>query len=313
MKYLCVIATILISYGYCSAQYSDILKPQPAELAALYKKNNVSFVNYFQKTKRNTDSLYAIAAVDSSGYILIKREGKSVHYFQYDESNRLQNRLDSIRSFGSLYVYSYSAGYLGNGLLYSMELPTGVSVFRFDNSESQLNENFLPTGAKLFKKNIYKYNKALKLTFEEYRDSIGRPYSDHSYSYNDKGQKISETSNDYFVGNTKNSMVYFYSYNAAGLLTGMQINVIENYGTADDETGVKHNARYNTISESYIYDKNGLMIKKIHSDSKHSSLNYTVVMDYLENGLLQQEETTNKKGEIISTMTYKYEFYAKER
>ena len=310
MKNWILIAIVMGLALRSSAQYAEILKPQPAELVALYKKNHVSFVNYSER-KQGKDTLVSISAVDSSGYILIKRETKNIHYFDYNANGDLENRLDSVKMMGKIFRYSYSAGYQGHGLLYSLELPTGTSVFVYDELKHTLNENFLPTGAKFFCKNIYKYDDAYRLVYEELRDSIGRPYKDHSYTYDKSSKLAKEEINEYFKGNTKNYLGYIYTYNAAGKISGMQINVVENYGTADDETGVKHNARFNTISESYTYDKAGNMVKKIHADAKNPKVNYTMNMEYYENGLLGVEQTVNKKGVITSLMTYKYEYYGK--
>ncbi len=310
MKKWILIAAVM---GLCleaSAQYADILKPHSAELVALYKKNHVSFVNYAER-KSKRDSIISISAIDSSGNILIKREVKSVHYFDFNEQGLLQNRLDSVRMMGSLSTYSASAGYQSNGLLYSLEIPTGTSVFVYDKTKRILNENFLPKGARVFCKNVYKYDEAMRLVYEELRDSIGRPYKDHSYTYDKNGNLLKEEENEYFKGNTKNYLGYIYTYNTAGQRTGMLINVVENFGTADDETGVKHNARYNTISETYTYDKSGNMIKKSHTDAKNPKMNFTVNMEYLPNGLVSSEQTINRKGVITSVMVYMYEYYGK--
>ena len=70
------------------AQYAEILKPFPKDLVELYRKNHVSFVNYSER-RHEKDSLIAISAVDSSGNILIKRDIKSIHYFEYNENGEL--------------------------------------------------------------------------------------------------------------------------------------------------------------------------------------------------------------------------------
>ena len=294
-----------------SAQYKEILKPEMPQSAALYKKNHVSFFTYAER-KETHDSIYSISAVDSSGYILLRRDVKSVHYFDYDNSGLLINRLDTFKIMGQLEVYSYSASYQDFGLLNALELPTGTSVFRFYKDKNLLSENFLPKGGKIFCKNTYKYDAAHRLVYEELHDSIGRPYQDHSYTYDAKGNLVKEETNTYLKGNAKNYIGYIYSYNSNGQLTGTQINIVENYGTADDETGEKHIPRYNTISESFQYDKAGNLIKKTHADAKNAILNYTMTYEYLPNGLKRFERTFNKKGELKNTMVYDYKYYGKQ-
>ncbi len=229
----------------------------------------------------------------------------SITYFDKNGNTTLKLTFDADSILSSKDIYNEQGKLLKEFLCDSIgEILAAVSEYDENNNLIcktkfdwyRPSDNF----GKISWKNKYKYNAKNQLVEEVEYDRDGSEFTKKVYTYDDDGNKETETR--YSHGNLQNT--YSYKYNNRGLLIEV---------TQSGPTTLLGDGPRSLISlETYEYNQLGQMIEKCSRSPSSREINYRHTFEYDDRGNVLTKKTYYGSEDLLQefyTYEYKYDEY----